>query len=76
MSGLRCWGRPGRPHARHSVDEGFIPRECRPEVQDVMAARAWAVAHALAGSEPALAVEPAAGGAGGPAQREERTCWQ
>lgn len=51
------------------MDEGFISRECRPEVQDVMAARAWAVAHALAGSEPALAVEPA-GGAGGQALQE------
>lgn len=52
------------------MDEGFIPPECRPDVQDVMAARAWAVAYALAGREPPPAAESAAGGAGEPEPRE------
>jgi hypothetical protein len=39
------------------VAEGFIPRECRPDVQDVMAAGAWAVAYALAGRKPRPAAD-------------------
>jgi len=63
------------------VDEGFIPRECRPDVQDRMAAGAWAVAYALAGRAPwpaggsdagdVPASEPVAGVAGAGEQERQ-----
>lgn len=42
-NGFRCSMRPGKQGVRHSVDEGFIACECRPDVQDVMAAVHYAV---------------------------------